>query len=163
MKTIGAGIGASVAFSGSAGANRGGLKRELAEVRSATAEYDDPANAVEDGYVPEDDAVCGMGYHYPNFNRIGTVDRTQPQVLVYGEGDDGVLVLGAVEYLVPRIGDYTEEPPDLFSHDEGSEEWAAFGHMGWALHVWVHNTNPAGVFNPTNPRELFCPDGSGEH
>lgn len=162
LKTLGAGIAGGVAASATAAA-AGGLQAELAEVRSATAEYNDPANAVEDGYVPEDHAVCGMGYHYPNFDLIGAVDRTTPQVLVYGEDDDGNLVLGAVEYLVPKAGPYAETPPDLFEHDDGAEQWAEFGDMGWSLHVWVHTHNPDGVFHPVNPRKLFCPDGAGEH
>lgn len=172
MRMIGAGIGASVAFSGSAAAHRGGLKGELAEVRSATAEYNDPANAIADGYIAEDHAVCGMGYHYPDGAlleafREGTLDeyfedkdRTTPQVLVYGEDDSGDLILGAVEYLVPKDG--SGEQPDFFSHDDGSEVWGDFGPF-WSLHVWVHTHNPKGVFNPTNPRKQFCPEGSGGH
>lgn len=163
LKTTGAGIAGSLALGGGAAAHQGGLKRELAEVRSATAEYNDPANAIDDGYRASDHAVCGMGYHYGNFGLIGTVDRTEPQVLVYGEDEDGDLVLGAVEYLVPKAGPYTDEPPRLFEHDGGAEQWSEFGEMGWALHVWVHTHNPAGVFNPTNPRPQFCPDGGGDH
>lgn len=163
LKTIGAGIVGSVALSGSAAAHRGNLEGELAEVRSATAEYNDPSNAVEDGYVAEEHAVCGMGYHYPNFDLVGTVDRTKPQVLVYGEGEDSELILGAVEYIVPKAGNYKDSPPDLFDHDGGDEQWARFGPDFWALHVWVHTDNPDGVFNPTNPRKQFCPDGSGDH
>lgn len=160
LQTFGAGIAGGIALSGSASASRGGLKGELAEVRSATAEYNDPGNAVADGYVAEEHAVCGMGYHYPNFNLIGTVDRTRPQVLVYGEGEDGDLILGAVEYVVPKAG--RESPPDLFEHDGGDEVWQEFGPNFWAIHVWAHTHNPDGVFNPTNPRKQFCPDGAGD-
>lgn len=163
LKTLGAGIVGSVGFSGLAAAGSGGLERELAEVRSATAAYNDPANAVADGYRAEEHAVCGMGYHYPNFGLVGSVDRTQPQVLVYGEGDDGDLVLGAVEYVVPRSGPYAESPPDLFEHDDGAEQWAPFGPNFWALHVWAHTNNPEGTFNATNPRPQFCPEGAGDH
>lgn len=153
-------------------ARKGGLKRELAEVRSATAEYNDPANAVEDGYHPEPEPICGMGYHYGNFGLVGTVDRTVPQVLAYGEDDDGNRILGAVEYLVPKMGEYSEDPPDLFEHDEGEETWGIlnipeeapppFTEL-WALHVWVHTHNPEGVFHHTNPRKQFCPEGAGGH
>lgn len=172
LKTTGAGIAGSLALGGGAAAHQGGLQRELAEVRSATAEYNDPANAVEDGYVAEEHAVCGMGYHYPDgalFRAFdeGTLDayfedrdRTTPEVLVYGEDDSGDLVLGAVEYLRPKDG--SGEKPDLFDHDGGSEVWADFGPF-WALHAWVHTHNPDGVFNPTNPRPQFCPDGGGGH
>lgn len=151
-----------------AAAHRGGLKRELADVRSATAAYNDPSNAYADGYtagVPLKDvvdkahAVCGMGFHFGNFGLFGTVDRTNPQVLVYGVGDDE-LVLGAVEYLVPKTSD---QPPDLFDHDGGSERWGTLpteqGPDLWALHAWVHTKNPNGVFVPLNPRKQFSPDG----
>lgn len=173
LKTLGAGLMSSVAFSGTAAAHRGGLKGELAEVRSATANYNDPANAYDDGYFAPDrnfdpiplaevveraHSVCGMGYHFVNPDLFGTDDRTEPQVLVYGEGDDGDLMLGAVEYLLPQADEEEErEEPDLFAHDDGDEQWESF-HGSWSLHVWVHTNNPDGVFNPTNPRPQFCPD-----
>lgn len=155
--------------------HRGGLKGELAEVRSATAEYNDPENAYDDGYVvtdrdgnvipledvPEEGhAVCGMGFHFVNDSLIGSTDRTEPPVLAYGLGDDGDFVLGAVEYIVPQREEYAESPPDLFAHDDGSEQWqeGPFPNV-WSLHVWVHNKNPDGVFTPFNPRELFHPEG----
>lgn len=96
-----------------------------------------------------------------------------PEVLAYGEGDDGDLVLGAVEYAAPIYGRFEEDPPDLF--DNADPEWhvlplpeeapVPFDGL-WTLHAWVHNHNPDGVFHPTNPRELFHPDGcegGGEH
>lgn len=166
LKVIGAGIVGGVALTGSATAHRGGLQGELAEVRSATAEYNDPENALDDGFEAEDHAVCGMGFHWPNFDRVGEVDRTRPQVLVYGEDDEGDLVLGAVEYAVPQRGPYENDPPDLFAHDGGDEVWGTLDTPNgtlWTLHVWVHNHNPEGVFNPTNPRELFSPEGCHGH
>lgn len=163
LKAIGAGIAGGATLSGTAAARGGGLQQELAEVRSATAEYNDSANAIEDGYAAEEHAVCGMGYHYPNFGLLGTVDRTEPQVLVYGEDDDGNLILGAVEYVVPKAGPYAQESPDFFEHDGGDEQWASFGPNFWALHLWVHTHNPDGVFSPTNPRDQFCPEGAGSH
>jgi hypothetical protein len=166
LKTAGAGLLTGLVLTGRAGAHRGGLDRELAEVRSATAEYNDPANAEADGYEAEEHAVCEMGFHWPNRSLVGTVDRTRPQVLVYGEDDDGNLVLGAVEYVVPKRGEYETSPPDLFAHDGGDEVWATLvlpNGENWALHVWVHNHNPEGVFNHTNPRELFSPEGCEGH
>ena len=116
LKAIGAGVVGGVTVSGNAAARSGGVKRELAEVRSATAKYTDPDTAVADGYLPEDHPVCGMGYPYPHEDFVASVqsfvggnpnelaeylaslDRTDPPVLAYGETDEG-LVLGAVEYL----------------------------------------------------------------
>lgn len=183
LKTLGTATVGAAALTGSAAAHRGGLKRELATVRSATASYNDPENAVADGYVhinPIQDvvvpltdvlengfAVCGMGYHFLNPQRVGSTDPTAPTVVVYGVGDDGDLVLGAVEWIVPKALGFEENPPDLFDHDDGAEaagweEDSPFDGV-WALHAWVHNPNPDGVFNPTNPREQFHPAGCHHH
>lgn len=117
LQSLGASLASSAALSGAATAYRGGLKGELAEVRSATADYNDPANAYDDGYFAPDGsfgpipleevvekahAVCGMGYHFVNPDLMETEDRTKPQVLVYGEDDDENLILGAIEYLLPQ-------------------------------------------------------------
>lgn len=142
-----------------------GSKRDLAEARSATAKYNDPANAYADGYTAADPngnpvaledvqeaalAVCGMGYHFLHFGIIGGIaggedpERRRPPILVYGVGDDGDLVLGAVEYLA------AEPQPDLFhgsADDSHWEPWPPNPNLS-ALHAWVHNHNPAGVFHP---------------
>lgn len=174
LKTIGAGVVGGVALSGTGAARGGGLKRELAEVRSATAAYNDTQNAIDAGYVPGEASVCGMGFHWMNPGLLDmNLDKTEPEVLAYGEDDDGDLVLGAVEYGVPVFGEFAEDPPDLF--DNADPEWhvlplpedlpVPFDGL-WTLHAWVHNHNPEGVFHPTNPRELFHPDGCegvGDH
>lgn len=176
VKTLGAGMLGGVTLAGGASADGGELTRDLAEARAATAAYSDPANAYADGYtatdlngnpVALDDvqeealAICGMGYHFLNFEIIGGIygeadpERRRPPILVYGVGDDGDLVLGAVEYLA-------EDPdPDFFHGSEDDSHWEP-----WppdtalsALHAWVHNHNPAGVFHSTNPRQQFHPDG----
>lgn len=169
LKAVGAGAAGGFALTGTAAARgKGGLQRELAEVRAATAKYNDPENAIADGYIPQEHPVCGMGYHYPHedFMRaikegtlaeyLASLDRTEPPVITYGEGDDG-LVLGAVEYL-------TFDPTtDLFPSTE-ADEWHPFGRLLYAMHAWVHTPNPDGVFHPTNPRHQFtrpewCDDG----
>jgi hypothetical protein len=179
LKTISAGVVGGLALTGGASAQaNGGLQRELAEVRAATAQYNDPENAVADGYIPEDHAVCGMGYHYPHedlveaiqafldenpdplVNYLADIERTDPPVLAYGETDDG-LVLGAVEYLT------LDPSTDLFPATE-DDVWHPFVGPTYALHAWVHQPNPEGVFHPTNPRHQFtkpewCEDGGGDH
>ena len=165
LNTIGAGVIGGITISGTAAARNGGLKRELAEVRSATAAYNDPGNAIGDGYIPEDHAVCGMGYHYPHedlaaafqafeegtsdplVSYLGGIERTDAPVLVYGETEGG-LVLGAVEYLT------LDPSTDLFPATE-DDEWHPFVGPTYALHAWVHQPNPEGVFHPTNPRHQF--------
>lgn len=173
LKTI-AGIGLSIgALSGTAGADQRGLKQELAEVRSATASYNNTANAEADGYHAEDEPpVCGMGHHYVNMGLVDfTVNKLEPEGMVYGESDGGNLNLGAVEYIVPKAGQYAEDPPtDPFDHAD--PDWGVlelppeapvpFSAL-WTLHAWVHTKNPDGVFNPTNPRKQFSPDGCVSH
>lgn len=174
LQTIGAGVAGGIALSGSAtGAKGGGLKRELAEVRSATASYNDPANAEDDGYHAEDEPpVCGMGHHYVNMGLLDfIVDKLEPEGMVYGEDAEGNLILGAVEYVAPKSGPYTDDPPDS-PFDNADPEWdilelppeapVPFTEL-WTLHAWVHTKNPDGVFNPTNPRKQFHPDGCVSH
>lgn len=180
LKSVSTGIVGGLALTGSASAQgNGGLQRELAEVRSASAAYNDPKNAVADGYIPEENAVCGMGYHYPHEDLVAaflevedseeftalqqylsSIDRTEPPVLAYGETDDG-LVLGAVEYLT------LDDSEDIFTETE-DDHWHPFNGPVYALHAWVHNHNPKGVFHPTNPRGPFvdpewCGDGGSQH
>ncbi|WP_435344745.1 hypothetical protein [Haloarchaeobius sp. HRN-SO-5] len=140
----------------------------------ATARYSDPENAIADGYIPEAEPVCGMGYHYPHEDLVGafrtgpealaqylsSLDRTEPPVIAYGETDDG-LVLGAVEYLT------LDDSTDLFTETE-DDDWQPFGGPLYALHAWVHTPNPEGVFHPVNPRRQFthpewCEDEGGHH
>lgn len=178
LKAVGTGIVGGVALTGSAsGEANGALKQELADVRAATAKYKDPENAVEDGYLPEQHAVCGMGYHYPHEDLVAgiqafmagdssvladylaSLDRTEPPILVYGETDDG-LVLGAVEYLT------LDDSTDFFPSTE-EDHWHPFVGPTFALHAWVHTPNPEGVFHPTNPRHQFtkpewCEDGGDD-
>lgn len=179
LKTVGAGVVGSVALTGNATAQQGRLKKELAEVRSATAEYNDPANAYADGYfardhdgnVPLEDvvdeahAVCGMGFHFVNPDLVGSTEPTEPAVLAYGVDDEDDLILGAVEYIVPQNGPSEEEPPDIFAHDDGMEKWQEDSPKEGqsSLHVWVHNPNPAGVFAPFNPRKQFHPSECDGH
>lgn len=168
LRSIGAAVGGSAALSGIGAAKPGGLRRELAAVRSATAAYNDPANAVADGYIAEDAAVCGMGYHYPNPGLLDfTVDKLAPEAMVYGETHEGTRILGAVEYIAPKAGPYAEDPPDS-PFDNADPHWhilevppeapLPFDAL-WTLHAWVHTHNPEGVFHPTNPRTQFAPDG----
>ena len=180
LRGIGAGAVGGIGLAGHAAA-AGGLQQELATVRSATAAYSDPENAYDDGYVvlgdPDGDgepeplpledvvdeghAVCGMGYHFGRGDRFGSDDPTAPAVLVYGVGDDGDLLLGGVEWIVPKAGPYADAPPDLFEHDDGEEVWQEDSPAPglWSLHAWVHTHNPDGVFSPFNPRPQFAPEG----
>lgn len=86
LKSLGTGLASSVALSGPTTAHRGGLKGEIAEVRSATADHNDPRNAYDDGYfapdgnfdpIPLEDVidVCACGLRHRLSLRQSWPDR----------------------------------------------------------------------------------------
>lgn len=105
------------------------------------------------------------GFHFLKESLIGSTDITEPTVVVYGVDDDDNLILGAVEWIVPKAGPFETNPPDLFVHDDGAEEWEEDSPFPgvWSLHAWVHTHNPDGVFNSTNPRQQFHPEDCHPH
>ena len=131
-------------------------RRQLAEVRAATAKYHDSEIAVIDGYVPVGGCVAlpsgpAMGIHYVNFQKVldGTVNVKDPEVLVYIPEADGSLRLVAVEYMIPQA--MVTELPELYGrhfHPGPMETWT--------LHAWVWRNNPDGMFADFNPK-LSCP------
>ncbi|WP_137285773.1 hypothetical protein [Halorussus salinisoli] len=156
-------------------AHSGSLEEELEEIRAATAKYTNPEIAYEDDWAALDNStdppteialddvvataefVCGQGFHLFNLELVGTADPTTSPVLAYGV-HDGTLVLGALDYVVPREGEFATSPPNFFEYDDGAEQWhpveLPFGEV-WALHAWVHYPNPDGVFVDGNPQKPF--------
>ena len=147
---------------GSAGvlaqSDRGRFERKIAEVRRATAPYNDVKKAIADGYVYEN-TVPQMGHHFVNPDLVGgpgdpgLQDVLRPEILVYGQANPNSRpLLGAVEY-----ADW-DGPRDLFDHDD--EVWDPPGPPRppfYTLHVWCHTNNPDGIFAPFNPRPQFDP------
>jgi hypothetical protein len=157
---------AAVVQAGSHDAPNREARQQLAQVRQATAKYQDFHKACEDGYsiLLGDHYVPGMGLHFWNGEFIGDVEaeRTEPQVLLYvprgPEGKERVQLV-AVEYLAYK----DEVPPELFS---------GVSQNGWdptpipnveGLHAWIWLGNPDGVFSPTSPvvpadgHPVYCP------
>ena len=137
------------------------VRKELASLRAATAKYHDVEAAIADGYIapPPEDFVPGMGYHYVNLALAGDgeINLTQPEVLVYAplpKTDSRKLV--AVEYLTPRFDEDGNAlpPPEGFTGD--MDHWHVLDEPGlpvfWAVHAWVWEHNPEGMFHETNPR-----------
>ena len=86
-----------------------------------------------------------MGHHYVNMGLVGSLDPTTPQALLYVPGPWGQLRLVGVEYLSPDptatlFGQGFALNPDTGLH---------------ALHVWLWQGNPSGVFADYNPN-LSC-------
>jgi len=130
-------------------------RKQLAEVRAATAKYHDVDEALLDGYVPLGGCVAlptgpAMGIHYANIQKVdGEINLTEPEILVYIPDTDGSLRLVAVEYMIPKV--LAPELPELYGRHfhEGPMET-------WTLHAWVWKNNPAGMFEDFNSK-LSCP------
>ena len=126
-------------------------RRELAEVRRATAKYHDLSKAQADGYVDINVFIPNMGFHYlkPAF-LDADFQRNKPELLVYAADPfKNRLQLVAVEYAVPL--DLAPSPPEGFT---GSDDmWHMNEEFGlWTLHVWLWLDNPDGIFAEFNPR-----------
>ena len=133
-------------------------RKDLAAARAGTATYHDLAAAMGDEFVePFNPNPCftlpdaGMGFHYIKPSRVNsTAVASEPELLVYMPGDDGIPHLVAVEYLVPGSPDDT--PPQLFGQQFHFTPLVS----GWTLHAWIWKENPAGMFEDFNPK-LRCP------
>lgn len=151
------------------------LSPELEKVRAALEKYQDPVMAVHDGYystlgctefVPGGpDRVQygkpgGMGVHFLNTHLIGPVpDPMRPPVLLYEPAGDKIRLVAA-EWFVP-LATGVKERPKLFDQSfygpmEGHHPLMPRELHHYDLHVWLFKTNPAGMYNPTNP-SVKCP------
>lgn len=151
------------------------LPAELAKVRAVLEKYQDPINAVRDGYLSTvgcteltrgaPDRVDygvpgGMVVHFLNPHLISpTPDPFHPPVLLYEPVGDS-LRLVAAEWFVP-LTTGVKDRPRLFGHPfdgplEGHYPLMPMEVQHYDLHVWLFKPNPAGLFNPTNPA-VKCP------
>lgn len=179
LKTVGLGLAGTALLTGPVGAasaQSDEFTHELNEVRAATQKYQDVAKAREDGYATlVSPYVPNMGFHFVNPALVAAdastqVNLSEPPILVYyttgnynpGPGDihdsahDDDLRLGAVEFAHVETG----ASGNIFSDESASRALEVSEEDGWgpipdsplwALHVWVHRGNPAGVFHPSNP------------
>jgi hypothetical protein len=130
-------------------------RKQLAQVRAATAKYHDVDEAILDGYAPLGGCVAlptgpAMGIHYANLQKVdGEIKLDEPEILVYLPETDGGLRLVAVEYMIPKV--LAPELPELYGRHfhEGPMDT-------WTLHAWVWRNNPAGMFEDFNSK-LSCP------
>ena len=179
LKTVGLGLAGTALLAGPVGAvsaQSDEFSHELNEVRAATQKYRDVAKARADGYASVVSPYApNMGFHFVNPALLAAdastpVDLSEPPILVYyttgnynpepGEmhdpAHDDDLRLGGAEFAHFETG----VPGNIFSDESASrtlkvseeDGWGPIpGSPVWALHVWVHRGNPAGVFHPTNP------------
>ena len=144
-------------------------RSELSAVRQATARFHSLAAADRGGYGPFPAGVplasCianlsgpgAMGIHWVNGGLLdGTLNPTKPEVLVYAPGADGKLKLAALEYVIFQADWYANHPagsmPSLFGQDlmVGDHERFQIPPF-FALHVWLYQSNPSGLFAAFNP------------
>jgi len=131
-------------------------RKQLAQVRAATAKYHDVEEALIDGYVPVSGCVAlptgpAMGIHYANIQKVdGEIDVNDPEILVFVPDTDGSLRLVAVEYMIPKV--LAPELPELYGRHfhEGPMNT-------WTLHAWVWRNNPAGMFEDSIQRSDALP------
>lgn len=136
----------------------------LAAVRVATAKYHDVEAAAAAGYqlgyrglvtgCVANPSVGAMGYHYFNWAKMDdpSINEDDPEVLVYHTADDGTLVLGAVEWVVPKVAweaaGHTA-PPVVF----GRPLHVINPVLNWYIeHAWLWTENPSGMFSDWNPK-----------
>ena len=139
---------------------------DVVRIRIATAQFHRPADARAAGYVQvpgldacfEKPGTGGMGFHYIDTVELNntTLNLQRPEALVYTPGPNGILELGAVEYIVRK---------DLWDA-AGSSELPKLNGMSlhlepslgvYILHVWAWKNNPAGMFEDWNPAVALCP------
>jgi hypothetical protein len=144
---------------------------DLAVARAQSARFNSVGQAEAAGYglLPEGaplheciasfDDSGAMGLHYINGGLLdGTLDPASPEALVYAPDGHGNLRLAALEYVVFEGAWTGSEPPTLFGQElmftpaPNRYDIPAF----YALHVWLWNDNPAGLFQPFNP-DVSCP------
>jgi hypothetical protein len=72
----------------------------------ATSEFRNVRRAVAAGYVPTDQCVPAMGYHYvhPALANDSNIDPTMPEILVYARRGDGARSWGSDLFAQARIG-----------------------------------------------------------
>jgi hypothetical protein len=134
--------------------------------QSATAKFHDVDKAIEAGYsvrVADKNGIeCiaqpgegAMGIHMLNPSLLdGTIEATQPELLVYEPRNNGTLKLVALEYLVFQSAWTGAAPPSLFG--QTFDFIPAGNRYGlppfYALHAWIWRPNVKGVLYPWNPR-----------
>jgi hypothetical protein len=140
-----------------------------AAVRAATARFHSIAEASAAGYGPFPAEAplhqCisnlsgpgAMGFHWVNGAYIdGVADPVHPEVLVYAPDKHGKLKLVALEYVIFQADWYANHPqgsmPELFGQmfmPTGFPNRYAIPAF-FALHVWLYQDNPDGMFQPFN-------------
>jgi hypothetical protein len=146
---------------GAATHSRDGAGRQLAALKKSLAVYQDVSAAEAAGFVPvsgcEASDEGAMGVHYLNPGRAAQApDATKPSILLYAPtSDGGMRLLGAEWFQADADQDvHTDaDRPTLFGQpfDGPMPGHNPMMPVHYDLHVWLFDSNPAGVFAPWNP------------
>jgi len=141
------------------------------EVRIATADFRDVANATAAGYGSSGTCVSGpqegaMGVHYPNGALIfdGALDTRHPEILIYEQRKGRLRLLG-VEYLVIAADWHAGHPEPPMLMGQHFHYVASPNRYGlpafYELHVWAWKENRHGAFVDWHP-DVSCEEYVGE-
>ncbi len=146
---------------GAATHSRDGAGRQLAALKKSLAPFQDVRAAEAAGFIPvsgcEVSEEGGMGVHYLNPVRAAQApDATRPSILLYEPtGDGSMRLLGAEWFQADADQDvHTDaDRPTLFGKpfDGPMPGHNPMMPVHYDLHVWLFDSNPAGVFAPWNP------------
>lgn len=136
-------------------------QRDLAQVRQATTQYHDVNAAIAAGYVPVDECVPGMGYHYVNFGQFGRMNPLVPDALTYAANGKGHLRLVAAEWFKvdadQNLATDSDRPSMFGKEFDGPMPGHAPGMpVHYDLHAYLWQGNPDGVLATFNPN-VHCP------
>ncbi len=154
------------------------LAPDLAAAKAALAKYSDPFVAVKDGYLstvacidyptgakdgPVEYPPGAMGIHFVNFANVGpTLDPAKPQVLLYEQVGDKLVLTGAEWFMPEAVAG--GKAPSIFNQTlagpmDGHEPIMPTTLRHYDLHVWFWKDNPKGMFTSTNSA-VKCAHGS---
>jgi hypothetical protein len=143
------------AFSVGAAETEGAL---VAQLRQASVRFREIQVARDEGFV-QGNPVCSPGFGFAFRNNAlvdGVVDPEHPEILLYEPQKNGRMQLVAVELLVQaNAWDAIHSGPPTYA-GQTFEDRRAPGSAGppfpnYALHIWIWQHNPTGVFTPFNP------------
>jgi hypothetical protein len=130
----------------------------VAQLRQASVRFRDIQVARDEGYIQTSPGcVPGFGIVYrKNALLDGVVDPAHPEILLYEPQKNGRMQLVGVELLVlAGPWDATHSGPPTYA-GQTFEDRRAPGSAGppfpnYALHAWIWQHNPNGLFTPFNP------------
>jgi hypothetical protein len=144
-------------------------RSDLQTAKAATARFHDLSVAGDAGFgqppapaplhfcISSLDNTGAMGFHYINGGNLDKVlDPGLPEVLVYAPDRHGRLKLAALEYVIFQSAWFEDHAqntmPTLFGQDFMPNDGSRFQIPPFfALHVWLFQDNPSGMFAPFNP------------